>query len=930
MAAWQCVRAAVVLIRGHGTFPCSDKKLKAAIRDLAAWIILVTARRGPDQGLKELKAKAAELRLSLTEQGCTAPSNLNLLWRLAVALRDTDWNGQAWHPTVCEIVAQLTYIGRALPAPTEEATLNKAILEHRRALLSGGEPIPKLPVEANRDPSRISEPPQLNLVKDFRLYVRSWASRYGKGSVGIHEIAHSTGASVGNPRAMGGHLNHYIGLMNQNEPGVVYDDPEFVLGHEHEALAQDAILRDHLRRFANGKFRGPDGKILDGMYPELEAVCLATPGVKTRVISKGDEDLNPLAHSIRHILFQALRRDPVLKYAISCQDDEALEELILKRLFMVGTKLRLLSTDLTAATDLILMEFFQAGADGFSDGFGLSDEARELAQLAVGPQRMTWTIKADTAPGPEWTQPTNEVTGEPIPRTWETTAVTNRGSMMGCPITFSLLCLVHRWACERAISLYEHELRPQEPLRGPEQLGFGFKKWPYIIRGDDAGAPWPERLNAIYTDVMTNVGAKFSEGKHYYTQPLEPDGIDTKILWYCEKMYVFRAQKVRTPNGFRIQLSVVKDVAVPMAGIVHLGCCIPQGAGEVDRGYPGWASIGATVASLSGDYPNRTRCIARAILTIHPGLPEWFRSRGFYPYLPRELGGAGLLPWHGTNRVLDLCSREHAKALAILLTDESPEVDWLVFERPWATLQPGRHKDLAAADLGYEIEDGNYRFFRRSGEKAPACLEPIGLPRKDWERKAVHHRSKTYVLMLDLPREEATDTRPNPRVKKGFAIQPTKVSAALKRASKTVVSKWPGVQPLRNVALDKLLAKRAYDLDDVVVYQTIVDRWGSVVEVPEITPLLVAQTFQLPEFVRPCVPGTKQEITDSSYIDYLDRFPDLIIDAVREHYLPPRRYTIMCSDRSNGSVYRQSAVERHYGWHSFLFKEDMVPPSEER
>jgi hypothetical protein len=580
--------------------------------------------------------------------------------------------------------------------------------------------------------------------------------------------------------------------------------------------------------------------------------------------------------------------------------------LIQDTLFKVDDEIRAVSTDLKSATDLEKMEANLRLWRGICRGLGLSDEAYRLGQLMLGPQMIEWNFQTPQEPLP----------GEVGWREGNTmrVAVSNRGAMMGSPITFALLCIKHRYAAEKAIGLYRVE--SGEIRRRDVRCLNGYKRFPYAPKGDDLLGMWPLRLHDLYAVVMKDLGYEFSPGKHFITPPILADGKPANG-WFCEKQYVIRRLNVRDPDSGRVssRLTVEHGVSLPLAGLVHMGCVIPLEGGEVDRGFPGWAAIGGTIEALCSLEPHRERDIARAVLTVHPGLPDRFRRWGFVPYMPRALGGVGLLPWNKKS-LKDSAPPGLRKALAVLSTDESAEVDWLVFERAWTVNQPGRHRGLAAGDVQYEVEGGSYKFYR--GE-CPVELEPLEMNRKEFERRLTHFRMKTYLYMLDHERDQKG------KIAKGFSIQPTKVSSALKRAWTALAAKWKSAKPLSNLAVSKVLELRKSVLNEIKVAQCYVDRWGNTVEarIPsddEMLSALANDTGPIEKLL-----GRPPQQVSLALMSEEEK--GLLQRHLYEAQLPPRRFTILGGSRSLGSVFRQRMVADHYGWSDFLFR-DQNPPTQ--
>jgi hypothetical protein len=745
---------------------------------------------------------------------------LNLLWEIVKITPD-----DLQKMTLCERMAQLSFVGRAVGPPVQPSTLDTALHEHQSLLTSGGSPTPEF-------------------LTELFEFCKEWAKRHRGKNPGIHEVAASGGASIGFPRKVGGHSAKLCEAFQTAPEGYsVY--PDYCLQHEWDTIAGDARVRDVLRE-----------EVKEIKVPKGIAVPLAEPGCKTRVISKGEPSLVPLAHSIRHLLFSILRTDPVISKTFGGDQVGAVKSITGR---LPPGFLRVISTDMTVATDGIYMSVFQQAFAGIADGLGLSDEARRIGNLCCGPQEMTWRYSDGRTE----------------------TCETNRGAMMGLPTTFALLCVIHKFCAERAIQSKVLDRTGKKPM-----TGFLHRRYPYSIWGDDAIALWPKDLEQMYRDNLSSIGAAISPNKHFVTPVLRADG-KPRIGWFCEKMYTFYSDGANS--------TVVAGDALPLRGLTHLGSAIPREGGVVDRGYPGWASVGATVTSLVELRPDHHDAIAWGIRASHPGLARWFFQRGLLPYLPRELGGAGLVA-PGKLMLRDVAPQAVRKALAVLLTDESADADWLAFERSWVSAHPGRHRGLASYDVEDILAEGGYKFYRGT---VPEGLEDLAMSRQSFERRLTHFRAKSYLFML------------GPDPENGWRIKPTTISKSNQRTFKKLISQWASAHPIKDMATSEVLAIRRKFLDSVQVSQRLVDAGGNFVDAPF-----------------PCTEDDAERIVmeewrERGWVEQTSSWNDLVLIAEEVKALisklPPKRFTILGGERSLGSVFRQKSVADDSGWTVFLY-----------
>jgi len=850
---WRGIRASVGLLAGTTSFgkQTDSRRLRKATSGLLFWLVLVMTRRGHDSGLKSLKAWAGELRWQLTMSSCRAPRYTNKLWAIASALSQ-QLRGRK---TLYEVVGQLSFIGRSLPASNERETIAVALEEHRDLVTSVEQATP-------------------GIVESIRTYACRWANRHRPSSFGIHEVAATQGASLGHPRSSGGHGGHLCSLF-QEAPEMEITAPEYCLGHEFQSMVQDARVRDVLRNRLIQKCTEDPGWI-----PDARAQCLCETGVKTRVITVGDEDLVPLGQTCRQLVYDVLRRDPTVAPQISGKVIEGL-----RGAFERGyhPDLTVVSTDMKVASDGIYMNVFQAAWEGICDALSLSAEVRQIGLLCTGPQRITYRIRGVVE-----------------------TVVSSRGSMMGNPLTFALLNVVHGWAADEAVWRFRIASTPSTKRRAhlcAEGPTTQMQYHPYLKFGDDLIALWPARLQEFYGFNLTLIGASTSPMKHFVTTPLTLGG--QRIGWFCEKMYIFSTDQAMDLPGkgsaTRADIKMTAGAAFPLTGFVHLGCTRDE-AGVVQRGFPGFASVGATVESFRMLRPDRELEIANGFQAGRPTLAAWFRNRGFIPYLPNALGGAGLL--HPKGRPLKHCAPPlWRKALAILFTSNSANTDWLVFERIWTGSRPIMCRQMAAGDVHEEIEAGNY-VFARKGVEVPLGLEPLHMTRQEFEQRATHFRRKSYYFMFGHQAEES------------WKISPTKLATELKKAVEKLVKSWPGVNPIKNQTDIQLLEHRRAFLQSTVVLQTIVDHTGEVIPLPDTTTLLT--------FVHEYLPYLLED--DGGFMPGAEAFA---YASWYDHHVPRRR-TILGGERSEGSLFRYRAFAELLGWDSYLFRDGLHPAMEGR
>lgn len=150
-------------------------------------------------------------------------------------------------------------------------------------------------------------------------------------------------------------------------------------------------------------------------------------GWKCRVVTKSPLAEIHLGHCLRKFLFRGLRKDKHVSLVVSGQHRRAVEKILSK----VGTRpnRRLLSADLTSATDLFPLDLVQALVRGLLKARGESratplipEHFRRVMELLTGPQYLSWPSLGKKE-------------------------VTKRGILMGLPTTWTLLNLVQLVWC---------------------------------------------------------------------------------------------------------------------------------------------------------------------------------------------------------------------------------------------------------------------------------------------------------------------------------------------------------------------------------------------------------------------------------------------------------------------------------------------------
>ena len=819
---WSAVRACLaILADGKPRFILSKKSDRAvweALLSLGKRLALRALHRGPDDCAAWVKEGATSCRRRVAE-GKDERNEWTLLARLL----------SRWcHRPVRHCLLQLSYLGRSVPPPSSVRATNRALRSHKTLLTS--------PDEC-----------PLDVLDDLEAFAYDWAKNKNRPDASW-DIQITGGAAIGFPRSKGGHQANIAGAVWEAFSGA--ERPDWVEPDVWQTLAGLSNVRLALTQRLEAKYPEFTG------VPPGEVIPIPEPGNKFRVVSRGDSDFVTITHSLRTILFNLLRQDPTINSSLRGDDVGAVEKAWrMARKQGYNAFHNVVSSDMTVATDGIYQSAYSAVWNGIAKAIGLSEKATNLGAMAIGPQDLKWTfLKKDRTP-------------DHIEE-----ARTTRGALMGNPIPWSLLCVIHRWAAETAIA---------STLSG--KRGHLFRKAPYQIFGDDAIAFWPRSVEREYARNLGLVGASLSSGKHF----ISPRLCDASCVgFFCEKGYIFN-----WPND-----TVERTQTYPLKGLTHAGGAIHQENGlKRDRGVPSWATVGPTLRSLLLYDPKGFRGLRWATRLVHPGLSKWYISKGILPYLPRELGGAGLIPRKGPDtRISELAPARHRKVLSDLYCSESPDADWGLFERVWKSSQIGRHQRLSIEFTEGVWQVGAYRTFWK-GAVLPNQYEDVGLRRDEVEDRLNHWWRKGFLMMM------------GPDMEPGWKIRPTSISKSITEK----VASYPSAgwaKPLSHPSIGDILSRRLWHRDNTLAARRVTTAEG--------VPL---DTY----------PRDEDEVRKEVLAEYYDgEEPEGWSDQIQLDEIVARRRlpdlsqysdSLIKGRRTGSNLTRQREIALALGWEAFLF-----------
>lgn len=820
-AVWSAFRScAAVLIDGHAIFNLRFSHHRAAwdaLRSISLKIALRSLHRGPDECSSWIKDGVVSCRRRVV----TGERIENEWTHLARLL--AKWSRRSHS----DALVQLSYIGRALPVPSQVKNFNEALRSHHE-LLTSREDVP--------------EP----ILSSIRTFAYNWA-KAKQSPDASWDIQVTGGAAIGFPKSQGGHQANIAGAVW--EAFAPSECPPWVEPDVWQTLAGLANVRLALETRLEGKFPQMEG------IPPGEVLALPEPGNKFRVVSKGDSDFVTMVHSLRDLVFQLLRQDATINRSLSGNDVGAVDKLwedARKRKHFKDSVI--VSSDMTVATDGIYQGCYKAAWEGIALALELSETATKLGLLAIGPQLLKWSFLGKD--------------GKPVKTIEEKTT---RGALMGNPLPWSLLCVIHRWAAEMAIST---------TLGG--KPGYLFRKAPYIIFGDDALAVWPKSTEHAYAFNLGLVGAKLSKTKHFLSGELTTP----QYGFFCEKGYLFDPSEV-TPR---------RTKTYPLRGLVHAGGAIQSPGRPKERGLPGWATVGPTLASLLIYDPAGFRGLRWASRYLHPGLAKWYISKGILPYLPRELGGAGLIPRKGNQtRITEVAPKRQRRVLADMTTREDTDIDWEAYGRCWRLNQIGRHQRLSVEFTDGVFEKGAYKVFRE-GAILPNGYEDVQLTQREVEDKLNHWWRKGFLLLMG----------PDPQ--KGWKVRPSQIRKDLEK----FINSYPSAgwaQPIKHFTVQEVMDRREWHHQTTRCARRVTDVQGRPLDTErrpydEVFKEVIADTYD----------GKEPE--DWSEILLMEE----IISNRQEPDLSTWSDSLIKGKRAGSALTRQREIALALGWEAFLFK----------
>jgi hypothetical protein len=560
------------------------------------------------------------------------------------------------------VVAQLSYIKRALPLPTDDV-ISQSLFDHKTDLMT-----------------LWSTP--LRHLEGARRFATDWALRMLEGVEQFlpAPVSLSTSACWEKTRQEGGQ-EEWLRETLYSDPIFVQAEPErppgVMIQEFSDLVGAYRIVRHALTETA-----------LPGFLPLSEVKVVKERGLKARIVTKSKASVLVLGHHPRQRIMRGLKRTPECRDPLMGNPEDAVRRL-------TGCSGEVLSSDLRAASDLIPLDLASAVVEGLIDSGKFTATECVGLRLCSGPQWVTWDRAGQ----------------EPVE--------TRRGLLMGLPTTWCLLSLIHLyWWRSSRDAVFPH---PSKRVRCAAS-----------ICGDDLVAVAVPHIADIYESVVKECGGELSRGKHARTRKR---GIYLEQLWenVSEESTTLITSVPRLGTERRGRSSFLgwetgsfphntnfrRVFALPLKGL-FVGEPIEL-SGKFGRSkrppalLPDWIMAGEICEALRvAGYP--TAVSRSAVMVAFPKAASQLRARGIPPYLPRFLGGGGMIPRRGEQETVKrLASRSYRKALSSLLTDESPQRDPSVLERTWLMA-----RERFISFTSEEVDEFLSRVEHHLGESPPA------------------------------------------------------------------------------------------------------------------------------------------------------------------------------------------------------------------
>jgi hypothetical protein len=613
--------------------------------------------------------------------------------------------------------SQLSMVGRALPLPSGEI-ISSSLRKHREDMTS-----------------LFHTPPEV--LEEISQFCCDFSKRNLRGFVEeppFQLLSLSTTACLEKTRREGGQLAWAREALYEDDPSWSEPDrPAGVLLQEFSDLISDGKVVAK----ALSCVRDPQFSLRSHVGVVEER------GLKARIVTKSQASVLVLGHLARQRLLRGLKEAPECRGALM---DSPCSDLINR---IRGCSGDVISSDLRAASDLIPRDVANAMVEGLSLSGKFSPAEVLGLRLCTQDHGLTY-----------------EGSDEVIPQV--------RGILMGLPTTWVLLSLLHLYWWRDAIRA---NLRYRSGLIGRA-----------VICGDDLLAVAPPSVIDRYERNILRCGGELSPGKHSRTSyrgvflemlfefpsaGLRPMVVKTTDSWHIgsrkqAKLHVERVVELRP-----IQVDPVRKGVIPLKGFFDSGPAHPTK--KLVHSLPDWVVAGEVSESLrlEGHKPYQINTMVRVAF---PKAVHLLRMHRIPPYLPRFLGGGGLVHPRGDDvKVNRLASRGFRRALASLLTDDSPGRDPKVLGRVW-TMVLKRYTSWASQALDELLSTVKHH----KGDLPPVSGGPWFDCGIDFDEVCISRVSQRLQLVMGL--EE-------------LPVRLGSVAPSLSSRIKTLGERWKSAEP---------------------------------------------------------------------------------------------------------------------------------------
>lgn len=450
--------------------------------------------------------------------------------------------------------AQESFLGRALPVGTQDV-VEQNLKQHQTDLLNTE--------KFKTDPE---------ILTRARTFACRWSTRHCPKADRSFPTDLPRPSSCSESRVRDGGLR---GLVNRMEVEL----PEELVKSIKNPTTVDQDLLTDMSRFAKGLSLLKDA-------PGQRASAVRERGLKARIVTSSAAAYQILGHPVRKRLMRGLKRTKSAQSTLLGMDNQ----LVINHLLGASAEI-VVSTDLTRATDLLPLELVSAVIDGLEDSGRFPAWEVRILRLLTGPQEISY---------PDGTK-----------------IVSDRGILMGLPVTWALLSLVHTFWWDTAIR--------EEALARNVHPSTAFALNKFTTCGDDGLFAGWKSVAERFKVLVRECGGSASAGKHF-----ESSGPLRAV--FVERLYTFTASEGLISSGRVLNV-------VPVRGLVR-----PEVPLDILKEYPlarvpNGLKFAVAIDQLVAANPNVVPVLRSFVDRRTPWLDKQLHELGLLPGGPLALGG---------------------------------------------------------------------------------------------------------------------------------------------------------------------------------------------------------------------------------------------------------------------------------------------------